>query len=88
MKHAWDSYVKYAWGKNELKPVSKKEHTGSIFGSQPLGASILDSMDTLYMMGMHDEFKQAKEWISTELNIDNVVRFIAAIFWLLSVETI
>uniref|UniRef100_A0AAR5P443 alpha-1,2-Mannosidase n=1 Tax=Dendroctonus ponderosae TaxID=77166 RepID=A0AAR5P443_DENPD len=73
MKHAWDSYVKYAWGKNELKPVSKKEHTGSIFGSQPLGASILDSMDTLYMMGMHDEFKQAKDWISTEFHIDNVV---------------
>jgi len=22
MKHAWDSYVKYAWGRDELKPVS------------------------------------------------------------------
>ncbi|KAL1490813.1 hypothetical protein ABEB36_013445 [Hypothenemus hampei] len=73
MKHAWDNYVLYAWGKNELKPVSKKGHTGSIFGTQPMGATILDGLDTLYMMGLTDEFKQGKEWIQREFNVDSVV---------------
>lgn len=31
MKFAWDSYKKYAWGANELRPVSK---TGTILLSR------------------------------------------------------
>ncbi|XP_066253728.1 mannosyl-oligosaccharide 1,2-alpha-mannosidase IA isoform X1 [Euwallacea similis] len=73
MKHAWDNYVLYAWGKNELRPISKRAHTGSLFGSQPLGASILDGIDTLYIMGLNEEFKQARDWVAKELDIDAVV---------------
>ncbi|CAG9768846.1 unnamed protein product [Ceutorhynchus assimilis] len=73
MKHAWDNYVRFAWAKNELKPVSKRGHTGSIFGTQPLGASILDGLDTLYIMGMNEEFKQARDWVVKEFDIDSVV---------------
>ncbi|XP_050313320.1 mannosyl-oligosaccharide 1,2-alpha-mannosidase IA [Anthonomus grandis grandis] len=73
MKHAWDNYVKYAWAKNELRPVSKRGHPGSIFGTQPLGASILDGLDTLYIMGMFDEFKKARDWVDKEFDVNNVV---------------
>ncbi|CAG9863645.1 unnamed protein product [Phyllotreta striolata] len=73
MKHAWDNYVRYAWGKNELRPVSKRGHSGSIFGSMPLGATILDGLDTLYIMGMKEEFKQARDWVANELDINQVV---------------
>ncbi|XP_066139079.1 mannosyl-oligosaccharide alpha-1,2-mannosidase IA isoform X2 [Euwallacea fornicatus] len=73
MKHAWDNYVLYAWGKNELRPISKRAHTGSLFGSQPLGASILDGIDTLYIMGLNEEFKQARDWVAKELDVDAVV---------------
>ncbi|XP_030762202.1 mannosyl-oligosaccharide alpha-1,2-mannosidase IA-like [Sitophilus oryzae] len=73
MKHAWDNYVRYAWGKNELRPVSKRGHNGSVFGSQPLGASILDGLDTLYMMGMMEEFKQARDWVAKEFDVNSVV---------------
>ena len=41
MLHAWDSYVKYAWGKNELRPVSMRGHSASIFGSASMGATIV-----------------------------------------------
>lgn len=41
MIHAWKSYVTFAWGKNELKPLSKKAHNLSIFGTEPLGTSFL-----------------------------------------------
>lgn len=73
MKHAWDNYVKYAWGKNELRPVSKREFTGGIFGRMPFAATILEAMDTLYVMGMKEEFKQARDFVANEFNIDSVV---------------
>ncbi|XP_077288973.1 mannosyl-oligosaccharide alpha-1,2-mannosidase IA-like isoform X2 [Arctopsyche grandis] len=73
MKHAWDNYKLYAWGKNELKPISKRGHTASIFGSSNLGATILDGLDTLYIMGLDKEFKEGRDWISENLNLDNIV---------------
>lgn len=32
MKHAWNNYKRYAWGLNELKPISKEGHSSSLFG--------------------------------------------------------
>ena len=47
MTHAWAAYRKYAWGHDELKPVSKswQEWMG-------VGLTIVDSIDTLYIMGL------------------------------------
>lgn len=73
MQHAWDNYVRYAWGKNELRPLSKRGHSASIFGTMPLGATILDGLDTLYIMGMNEEFKQGRDWIVNELDVETMV---------------
>lgn len=73
MKHAWDNYVQYAWGKNELRPLSKRAHTASIFGTMNVGATILDGLDTLYIMGLTEEFNQGREWVANELSIDALV---------------
>lgn len=75
MKHAWDNYKEYAWGKNELKPISKRAHLSSVFGSGDLGATIVDGLDTLYLMGLHDEFRDGREWIANHLSFNDVVRF-------------
>ena len=72
MKHAWDSYVKYAWGQNELRPISHRGHSASIFGNSALGATIVDGLDTLYLMGLKDEFKQGRDWIATQLTFSGV----------------
>jgi len=72
MKHAWDSYVRYAWGKNELKPLSKRGHTPGVFGSSALGASIVDGLDTLFIMGMMEEFRQGRDWIAENLSFDKL----------------
>ncbi|CAB3375649.1 Hypothetical predicted protein [Cloeon dipterum] len=72
MQHAWENYELYAWGKNELRPVTKRGHSASIFGSASLGASIIDGMDTLYIMGMDAEFQKGRDWIAHNLNLDNV----------------
>lgn len=70
MKHAWDNYVRYAWGKNELRPISKRGHSASIFGSMSLGATIVDGLDTLYIMGLEEEFKQGRDWIAENFDIN------------------
>lgn len=72
MKNAWDTYVLYAWGKNELRPISRKGHNPNIFGSFDIGATIVDGLDTLYIMGLHDDYKKARDWIETELNFNLV----------------
>ena len=69
MKHAWDNYVTYAWGKNELRPVSKRGHSASIFGSISMGATIVDSLDTLFIMGFDKEFEKAKAWVGEHLDL-------------------
>lgn len=49
MKHAWKAYRLYAWGYDELLPISKKP--SSWFG---LGLTIVDAIDTLYIMNMKE----------------------------------
>ncbi|KAM9806563.1 mannosyl-oligosaccharide 1,2-alpha-mannosidase IA isoform X1 [Syngnathus typhle] len=68
MKFAWDNYKQYAWGKNELRPLTKNGHIGNMFGGLR-GASIIDSLDTLYIMGLLDEYNDAKEWVRINLDL-------------------
>jgi len=71
MRHAWSGYAKFAWGANELKPISAKGHSASIFGSRHLGATIVDGLDTLYLMGLLKEYMTGRDWIAEKLNIDD-----------------
>ncbi|KAM0916930.1 hypothetical protein ACQ4PT_009926 [Festuca glaucescens] len=66
MLHAWNSYVKYAWGMDELQPQSKNGVNS--FGG--LGATLVDSLDTLYIMGLKDEFQKARDWVAESLSFD------------------
>ncbi|XP_053736239.1 mannosyl-oligosaccharide 1,2-alpha-mannosidase IA isoform X2 [Synchiropus splendidus] len=68
MKFAWDNYKQYAWGKNELRPLTKNGHIGNMFGGLR-GASIVDSLDTLYIMGLMEEYNDAKEWVKSNLEL-------------------
>ncbi|KAL3125005.1 hypothetical protein niasHT_009304 [Heterodera trifolii] len=69
MKFAWSNYVRYAWGENELRPIAKIGHSGSVFGRAPVGATIIDALDTLYIMGMNKEFDQARDWVAQNFNL-------------------
>ncbi|XP_073532044.1 mannosyl-oligosaccharide 1,2-alpha-mannosidase IA [Phyllobates terribilis] len=69
MKFAWDNYKRNAWGLNELKPIQKQGHSSNLFGNIQ-GATIVDSLDTLFIMGMKDEFKDAKEWVEKNLDFN------------------
>lgn len=45
-------YEKYAMGADELRPLTKVGKAA--FGD--LGATLVDSLDTLWMLGLRDEF--------------------------------
>ncbi|KAM4600989.1 LOW QUALITY PROTEIN: mannosyl-oligosaccharide 1,2-alpha-mannosidase IA [Polymixia lowei] len=70
MKFAWDNYKTYAWGKNELRPLTRNGHIGNMFGGLR-GASIIDSLDTLYIMGLTEEYNDAKEWVQNSLDLNS-----------------
>lgn len=71
MHHAWNGYKKYAWGANELSPLSKKACHGGVFGKNDIGLTIIDALDTLYIMGLKEEYKEARLWVQTNFTLDN-----------------
>lgn len=58
MKFAWDGYVEKGWSFNEVRPISGKGYSAAVFGNSKTGATIVDALDTLWIMGLTDEFKQ------------------------------
>ncbi len=64
MKHAWDAYEKYAWQTDALAPMAKK---GINWSHLPIGVTILDSLDTLYLMGLEKEFELALIFVQQNL---------------------
>ena len=48
---------------------------GKFGGGTTLGATIVDGMDTLWMMGLTDKFNEGKEWIRDHLNFDLVCQY-------------
>jgi mannosyl-oligosaccharide alpha-1,2-mannosidase len=71
MRHAWMGYETYAWGLDELHPVSctgKLGVMGGRNGFSGLGASLVDAMSTLHMMGMDQEFDKAKRWVRENMD--------------------
>ncbi|XP_041370088.1 endoplasmic reticulum mannosyl-oligosaccharide 1,2-alpha-mannosidase-like [Gigantopelta aegis] len=63
--HAWNAYKKYAWGHDEFHPISKT-HT-EWFG---VGLTLVDSLDTLAIMGLKKEFDEAREWVANSLTFE------------------
>eukprot|EP00039_Didymoeca_costata_P027202 m.17745 g.17745 ORF g.17745 m.17745 type:complete len:704 (-) comp6098_c0_seq1:1644-3755(-) len=66
MEHAWRGYDTYAYGMEILRPCTKEGDTHQ-FPSDLKGMSIVDSLDTLILMGMDDDVKKARNWIDANL---------------------
>ena len=63
-EHAWEAYSMHAFGKDELKPVSKKG--ADVMG---VGLTLVDAIDTMLLMGMHNSssFAMARDWVRDSL---------------------
>jgi mannosidase alpha-like ER degradation enhancer 2 len=65
--HAWSGYKKYAWGHDDLKPLSKSYHD---WYAQPLLMTPVDALDTMILMGMNEEAARTREYIVENLSFD------------------
>ena len=53
-------YERYAWTRDELKPLSQ---TGADWVPGGMGLSILDNLDTLWLMGLDEEYDRARSFV-------------------------
>lgn len=65
--HAWNGYRRYAWGHDDLAPLSRKPHD---WYAKPLLMTPVDALDTLLVMGLKDDANAARELIATKLDFD------------------
>ena len=65
--HTWNGYKKYAWGHDDLKPLSKSYHD---WYSEPLLMTPVDSLDTMIIMGFKKEADATREYIVQNLSFD------------------
>ncbi len=70
---AWEAYVQNAWGSDELKPVSQAGI--ETFGG--MGTTIVESLSTLYVMNLTEQYEKAREWVRTSLDFDKVTNFVS-----------
>ena len=62
MAWAWDRYREQAWGKDEIKPVSGTFSSFPLKGHH-LGLSLIEALDTLWVMGLDSRFQDGVEWV-------------------------
>src|SRR5947209_6652281 len=65
--HAWNGYRQYAWGHDELKPLSNSARD---WYPDPLLMTPVDALDTMLLMGLTKEANQARELIAKNLSFD------------------
>lgn len=55
-------------GFDEYKPISRKGQ--NLSKSSGIGYTIVDAIDTMYLMGLKSEYEVARQWIETELSFN------------------
>lgn len=77
MKFAFSNYEKYAMGHDELRPTYFI-YLYSLFRSGKFndrwggnGVTLIDALDTLWLMDMKDEFYRGRDWISKNLKFNH-----------------
>ncbi|KAJ7691337.1 glycoside hydrolase [Mycena rosella] len=67
-QYAWSAYERDAMGSDEYHPIrhqgSNMSHSGGI------GYTVVDAIDTMLLMGLHEEYSRASEWVRTSLRFD------------------
>lgn len=66
---AWSQYRERAWGRDEIKPISGG-YSSFPLKTHHLGLSLIEAMDTLWVMGLDSEFADALGWVKATLNFD------------------
>ncbi|WP_042393042.1 glycoside hydrolase family 47 protein [Streptacidiphilus carbonis] len=65
--HGWRGYTAHAWGYDEVCPVSRRHHDFFAAG-HTFGLSMVEALDTLYLMGEDAELARSCDWIEAHLD--------------------
>jgi mannosidase alpha-like ER degradation enhancer 2 len=66
--HAWGGYRRYAWGHDEVNPVSRTPHD---WYGVPLLMTPVDAYDTMLLMGLDEEAAETKGLILEQLSFEH-----------------
>ncbi|GAA5913944.1 glycoside hydrolase family 47 protein [Sporobolomyces salmoneus] len=70
LQESYRAYEEHAFGFDDFHPISK---TGSNMSPKgPIGYFLIDSLDSLWIAGMKDEFQRARDWVATELDFSKL----------------
>ena len=69
MRWAWGQYRGHAWGKDQIKPISGGFESFPL-KNHHLGLSLIEALDTLWVMGLDDEFRDGVDWVKRNLDFD------------------
>jgi len=70
MAWAWRNYVELAFGRDQIKPVSGGAESFLLPNGPSLGLSIVEALDTLYLMRLDLELEEGVRWIEKNLHFD------------------
>ncbi|TYZ58266.1 hypothetical protein PybrP1_007943 [[Pythium] brassicae (nom. inval.)] len=66
VRWAWDGYAKFAYGHDSL---NVREMKGTGLPARDMALTLVDSLDTLFLVGMFDDFDHASAWVQHLLEI-------------------
>ncbi|KAL0575769.1 mannosyl-oligosaccharide alpha-1,2-mannosidase [Marasmius crinis-equi] len=72
-KHAWRAYERDAMGDDEYHPISRKGTNLTKAGG--IGYTVIDSIDTMLLMGLEDDYKRARYWVENKLSFEQDADF-------------
>ncbi|MDX2644457.1 glycoside hydrolase family 47 protein [Streptomyces sp. PA03-1a] len=71
-RRSWDAYRRLAWGRDELRPLRGCGADFFVRG-HTFGLTIVEALDTLYLMELDEDLAAAVHWVRDELVLDQDV---------------
>ena len=62
IKHAWDGYRRRAFGRDSVAPITGRPVNSGF----DMAVTLVDSLDTLWLVGLRDEFREARDFVAQE----------------------
>src|SRR5205085_2413814 len=67
VQHAWKGYKQYAWGADDLKPLTKEP---KVWYKQSMLMTPVDAFDTFILLGLKEDAQEAKDIILQKLDLN------------------
>ncbi|KAG6616782.1 putative mannosyl-oligosaccharide alpha-1,2-mannosidase [Phytophthora cinnamomi] len=71
MKFAWGNYEEHAFGGDEVDPINGWK-LNNVWGD--IACSLVDGIDTLWIMDLKDEFQRARDYVANQLDFSHLGR--------------